>query len=56
MGKTVPGKDHVPLIQQILLKDTHAHVISAIQETTVKLVGRLKYFDKDMKDLSYNNI
>ena len=49
--KTVLAKEHVTRNQQILQKDTHVHVITATQETTVKLVGRIKYFDKDVKDL-----
>ena len=40
--KTVLVKEHAPRAQQMLEEDTHAHVITAIQETAVKLVGRMK--------------
>ena len=51
--KTVLVKEHVPRTQQILQKDTHVHVITATQDTTAKVVGRVKYFDKDVKDLTF---
>ena len=51
---TVLVKEHVPRTHQILQQDTYVNVISDIQETTVKMVGRIKYFDKDVKDSSYN--
>ena len=43
--KTVLVKGDVSRTQKILQKDTPVYVITAIQETSVKLVGRMKYFD-----------
>ena len=44
---TVLVKEHVPRTHQILQQDTYVNVTPDTQETTVKLVGRIKYFAKD---------
>ena len=52
-ARIVLVKGHVRQTQPILIKVTPVHAIQVIQETTVKLVGWTKYFDKDMIDFSY---
>ena len=52
-ARIVLVKGNVHQTQPTLIKDTPVHAIQVIQETTVKLVGRKKYFDKNMKDFSY---
>ena len=52
-ARIVLVKGNVHQTQPILIKDTPVHAIQVIQETTVKLVGRIKYLDKDMIDFSY---